>query len=198
MKHRNAQPQDSSMKPQPPVNHIIDRYRYDQESGMVYRNGGVNMSQATKDRPIGTKLQDGSVQVMVCGYRTKLNHLVWALHKGEWADGYLTTIDGDVTNTRIENLKPTDYQSNHAPVIKVTPPPIEHNYVGVHYHEGEYIAVINAEFLGAYVTPADAAIVYNGEASKLGMLPNRIRGNPVASMFGYDVMKEAVNDALRD
>jgi hypothetical protein len=174
----------------PTAEQLNEVLRYDAATGELYRKRrSLRARRDATDKPIGTGKYK---QAMVLGKRHMVSRLVWVMNKGEWPVGNLNCIDGDPTNTRIENLEVVEVGQGTRTVEK----PVEvedHGYHGVGHNGTGYVTVFEGRELGVYPTADDAAIAYNMEAQKHGALMNRVR-SPIGSMFGYDCLKEAVND----
>lgn len=61
----------------------------------------------------GCKHSAGYISIKVNGRAYLAHRIVWLLKNGEWPAGQIDHIDGDRSNSRIENLRDTDSRGNN-------------------------------------------------------------------------------------
>lgn len=91
--------------------YVKNHFRYDPESGFVYRTvqltkrvdlskpvGSIN-SQGYLDVDLGRAYGEGKVR------NTRVHRVAWFLHYGHWPNEQIDHIDGEPTNNKINNLR---------------------------------------------------------------------------------------------
>lgn len=99
-----------------PASFLRKLLRYDEETGKLYwrtaremAEGGVlvsghRMGRCGKEAITGATTS-GYHKGMIAGEQVYRHEVIWAMMKGNWTEYQLEFIDGDSSNTRIENLR---------------------------------------------------------------------------------------------
>lgn len=155
------------MKQQPTIDELKAIMEYECESGRLLwkvrrnsRNGKVKPG-----AEVGSLTKTGYKEAAVCGYRTYVHRLAWALHYGAWPAKNIDHIDGDKLNNRIANLRDCAQAVNVENIRKVRSDNTS-GYTGVLWRADKkrWCAVIQVggkrKRLGGYDTPEQAHEAY--------------------------------------
>lgn len=160
----------------PPPARILDyiktRYHYHNSTGIVSKVKGT--------KPVGCKTKDRGITIVVSlnngdgtftVYNTYAHRIAWYLTHDEWPT-YISHLDGNKTNNRLDNLSITDYKSLLIPHRHK----YSHYTVGItwssHTNKHWRVDIVfngKKRYLGRFETEEDAAEAYNQRAVELGM-----------------------------
>lgn len=147
------------------VNHL---FRYDQETGKLYRRVGVSHSSVKAGDEVGSRKFDYLV-VGIHGRNYPVHCIIWFIYYKKWPDSEIDHKDRNGTNNRIGNLrKATRQQNNMNRGIRKNS---STGYVGVSKSGRKFRAQIACDgkdfWLGVFATAEEAAKRYDLEAKKL-------------------------------
>ena len=143
------------------------------------RWAGKEAGNVTKAGP--TIYKNKIIQILSHNYKT--HRVVWALHFGEWPDGYIDHINGDALDNRICNLRVTNMFNN----TRNSPRRCDNTsgYTGVTFCKElkRWRADINTadgktKYLGRYKDIEDAVAARKKAEIKYGYHENHGRDNP--------------------
>jgi len=114
-------------------------------------------------KEVGSSRPDGYRQTYFNQKPYLVHHLVWLFHKGAFPEKNLDHRDRDITNNRIENLRPADQWQNRGNSEPRVDRPLP---MGVYLSEsGKYKSSFRNKHLGTFETIEDALVSY-GAARK--------------------------------
>ena len=148
----NPQPQE--------ITADLIRQNFEYRDGVVYRTTGIYAG-----RPAGSLVR-GYWSTALYGRSVKIHHIVWLLHHDD-LPAYIDHINGDSSNSRIENLRAataTQNSANKRVVWGAVP------FKGVQATKsGKYSSCLRSRecgdrWLGTFGTPEEAARAYDAAA----------------------------------
>lgn len=124
-------------------------------------------------RIVGANNGGGYRRVNILGYRTMYHRLVWAMHYGEWPEGFIDHINGNRSDNSIANLRVVTKAEN---TRNRRPGPPRDLPFGVYRNGSGFQASIRSDGkwigLGTYKTAEEAAQVYHAAKEKYGFHKN--------------------------
>jgi len=91
---------------------FLQQYRYEPETGNVFRRFQHPKCRAPIDRPIGTLTVDGRFVTTIRGRNYHVSRIAWLLHTGEWPKHQIDHINRNPSDNRIENLRDVPHVVN--------------------------------------------------------------------------------------
>ena len=125
--------------------------------------GWHNFNRQFAGQIAGTRTKEGRLNIKINGQDYKRARIVWALHNGCWPTSQIDHKNGDVSDDRIENLRPATAQQNAQNRSHTTNN--SSGFMGVTYHKqtGKWWARITlagkTQSLGLHHTIPDALTV---------------------------------------
>lgn len=154
--------------------YVKDHFRYDPETGLLWRTKTYNPS-VDINKPAGSLNSQGYLDVDLGkayggGTRnTRVHRIAWFLTYGVWPDQPIDHINGDMTDNRLCNLRLTTQQKNQH--NRKGRSDVSSPFKGVGWHLGKWRAFIvlpdgTTKYLGRFAKEEDAARAYDAAASK--------------------------------
>jgi hypothetical protein len=131
------------------VSRIRGLFTYDPDTGKLYR---IKFRGAY----LGTALAVDEPEIIIDGRRYRTNRVIWCYVNGRWPVGQVLPVNGDIRDTRIDNLKETGTANMRA----------SGKLLGAHLNRrtGKWYAMISRngknKSLGTFMTPEEAHRVY--------------------------------------
>lgn len=166
--------------------YVREHFRYDPETGLLYRTKAYNPS-VDISKPVGSLNSQGYLDVdlgKVYGggtRNTRVHRVIWYLVYGFWPEQPIDHINGVITDNRLCNLRLTDQQKNQH--NRKSRSDVSSLYKGVGWHLGKWRAFIvlpdgSPKYLGRFNKEEDAAKAYDeaarqhfGEFARLNFPP---------------------------
>lgn len=130
--------------------HVRSLFRYDCETGKVYRHDG---------KEAGTTNGQGYRQISIKSKIYPTHRLAWLMAYGAWPSGDIDHINGDRQDNRLCNLRDVSHSRNlfnrraHASHNKA-------RLLGVSPHKNKWRAHLGKRYLGLFGTPEAAHAAY--------------------------------------
>lgn len=139
---------------------------------LVWKTGGRGLKRSPGLPAFATATGSGYLQGSFQGTKLMTHRVVWAMHHGEWPDGWIDHINGCRTDNRPENLRIAPaglsnhnrrYRSSECGFIGVARSKVcaTPRYISQIQHRGKH------HYLGMYKTPEEAARVRDKKAIEL-------------------------------
>ncbi len=86
----------------PPIEILKGKFSYDPATGVVFR---LTDTYGHVAGPVGSLKNGGYIFTKIKNRSVAVHRIAWAMHYGEWPDGYIDHINGVRGDNRISNLR---------------------------------------------------------------------------------------------
>lgn len=142
---------------------LIELFRYDKDSGMLYVNKNRKGSSKKVGSIAGSVSKNGYIEIDIDARRYRVHRLAFLYINGKFPDSVVDHVNGDKADNRWRNLIECSQGDNLQNIHKVKSTSTT-GYTGVHRYKDKFIAKINIDgkqiHLGEFDTAEDASTAY--------------------------------------